>query len=166
MSPASARSAPFRDHVLPGDPAAVRRIVESTGFFRPDEVAVAAELVETRLRDGEGSGYFFLFAAEGAETVGYACYGPIACTIGSYDLFWIAVDRDHQGRGLGRRLLDEVERRIRDAGGRRVYIETSAQERYEPTRAFYRRCGYRVEATLAGFYAEGDDKVIFCRALA
>ena len=33
--------------------------------------------------------------------VGYACYGPIACTVASYDLYWIAVDPQFQRHGIG-----------------------------------------------------------------
>ncbi len=44
-------------------------------------------------------------------------------------------------------------------------IETSAGERYVPTRGFYLKNGYRVEATMADFYSPGDGKVIFVKDL-
>lgn len=169
----SARSTPsdaprgitFREAVEPGDQQAVRRIVESTGFFYPAEVDVAVELVQERLQKGEASGYHFVFATrEGEGPTAYACFGPIACTVGSYDLYWIAVMNDARGTGLGRRVLAEAERRIAHAGGMRVYIETSSRELYEPTRQFYLRCGYRIAAVLVDFYAPGDDKVVLVKA--
>ncbi len=155
----------FRHDVLTADPAAVRRIVESTGFFYAAECDVAVELVEERLAKGEASGYSFAFAELNGRPVAYACYGPIACTAGSFDLFWIAVDQGHQRLGLGRLLLEESERLIRGAGGRRVYIETSNRAQYQPTRAFYERCGYHCEAVLKEFYGPGDDKVVYVKAL-
>lgn len=153
----------WRDAPRPGDRAAVRSLVEGTGFFHPFEVDVAVELVEERLARGEASGYHFVFADEGEALGGYACFGPIACTEGSFDLYWIAVGPGSQRRGLGRRLLAEAETRIRARGGRRVYVETSSRPLYEPTRAFYRACGYREEARLEAFYAPGDDKVILVK---
>ena len=105
------------------------------------------------------------FAEIDGVTAGYACYGPIACTVWSYDLYWIAVDPAHQGRGLGRALVEESERLIRDAGGRRVYIETSGKPQYVPTRGFYERCGYRLDVELAEFYGPGDSKVVYVKAL-
>jgi GNAT superfamily N-acetyltransferase len=143
----------------------VRRIVESTGFFYPAECDVAVELVEERLAKGEASGYYFVFAELDGRPAAYACYGPIACTVGSFDLFWIAVDQEHQRVGLGRRVLEESERLIRAAGGRRVYIETSNRAQYQPTRTFYERCGYHCEAVLKEFYGAGDDKVVYVKAL-
>lgn len=155
----------LRDEIGPADVANVRRIVASTGFFHAHEIDVAVELVETRLAQGFNSGYYFVFADHGADTVGYACYGPIACTEGSFDLYWIAVEEGRRGKGLGRMLLDEAEKRIAFALGRRVYVETSSRPQYEPTRQFYLRCGYRIDAVLEDFYAPGDGKVILVKAL-
>ncbi len=155
----------LREQVRVADADAVREIVSSTGFFRPDEIEIAVELVTERLSRGEASGYLFLFAEVTGATAGYACYGPIGCTLGSFDLYWIAVHADYQGRGLGRLLLTESERRIRAAGGRRIYIETSLKDQYAPTRGFYEACGYVEEAVLREFYAPGDDKVIFGKSV-
>jgi ribosomal protein S18 acetylase RimI-like enzyme len=155
----------FRYEVTPADRDVVRGIVESTGFFNPEEVEIAVELVDDRLADGPASGYHFVFAERDGRTGGYTCYGHITGTAASYDLYWIAVDASHRRGGLGRRLLDESERLIRDAGGQRVYAETSNRGQYAPTRAFYERCGYHLEALLKDFYAPGDDKAIFVKAL-
>jgi GNAT superfamily N-acetyltransferase len=156
----------FRSEPRSSDVEAVRRIVSSTGFFYGHEVAVAVELVEERLSKGEASGYWFIFADDAAgRTVGYACYGPVPCTVGSYDLYWIAVEEGQRGGGVGRRLMAEVELRTGAAGGRRIYIETSSRPLYAPTRGFYERCGYVEEARLAEFYGEGDDKIVYSKAL-
>lgn len=156
----------LRDEVAPNDVDAVAALVRATGFFRPDEVDVATELVEDRLEHGDRSSYHFLLLDdEGGRLTGYACFGPIACTVASYDLYWIAVLPSLQGRGLGRFLLAESEHRIAALGGRRVYVETSSQSSYAATRSFYLRCGYRQEAELCDFYAPGDGKIIYCRLL-
>jgi len=148
------------------DVGAVREIVSSTGFFHPAEIDVAVELVEEYLQRGPASGYRFVFAETAGRVIGYTCYGPIACAVGSFDLYWIAVHRDQRGRGLGRWLLAETERRIAAADGRGVYVETSGRAQYEPTRRFYEACGYRCEAALRDFYAPGDDKLIYVKMLA
>lgn len=150
----------------PADSAAVRALVESTGMFSPAEVDVAEELVRERLQRGEDSGYYFVFVERDSRLLGYACYGPIACTEGSYDLHWIAVHPSGQGQGIGRGLLETVERLIRSLAGRHLYIETSNRAQYAPTRAFYLRCGYQPAAVLTDFYAPGDDKVIYVKHLA
>jgi len=159
------RGVVFRDDVVPEDGERVRRLVDITGFFHPEEVAVAQELVEERLQKGEASGYRFIMADHYGRLVGYACFGPIPCTEASYDLYWIAVHPDFQGRGLGRRLLAEAEGRIKTAGGRRIYVDTSQRAQYASTRAFYESRGYRLETVLKDFYAVGDGKAIYCKSL-
>lgn len=153
----------FRYSVVPADRDRVRDIVESTGFFHSFEVDVAVELVDQRLAQGEASGYYFVFAEADGQTLGYTCYGPIAATVGSFDLYWIAVHRAHQGRKLGRVLLEESERLMRAVGARGIYAETSNRPQYAPTRTFYEHFGYRCAAVLKDFYAVGDDKVIYVR---
>jgi ribosomal protein S18 acetylase RimI-like enzyme len=156
----------YREEPRAADLARIRAIVEATGFFSTEESAVAVELADDRLAKGPASDYHFLFAEDAGEMLGYATYGPIALTHGSWDLYWIAVDPQAQGRGVGRALLAETERRIAHAGGRRLYVETSSRRQYEPTRAFYASCGYRLAATLDDFYAPGDGKMVFVKPLA
>lgn len=156
----------LRSQVAPSDRDAVRQIVEATGFFRPDEVHVAVELVDETLTKGEAAGYYFIFVEVDGKVAGYACYGPIACTLGSYDLYWIAVGTNYQGQGLGQILLREAERQIMERGGRHIYIETSGRPQYTPTRAFYERCGYEVVAVLPEFYDREDDKVVWRKVCA
>ncbi|MDZ7371200.1 MAG: GNAT family N-acetyltransferase [candidate division KSB1 bacterium] len=157
--------ATFRRTVLPQDRESVREIVTSAGFFYPAEIPIAVELVNERLEKGEASGYHFIFAEIDGKTVGYACYGPIPCTMASWDLYWIAVHQKVRGQGIGKALLRECEAAVRNAGGRRLYIETSGRELYAPTRAFYLANGCILEATLKDFYAPGDDKCIFVKVL-
>ena len=155
----------LRYDVTPADRDAVRELCESTGFFYPEETDVAVELVDERLAKGAASGYHFVFAERHGRVVGYTNYGVIACTQSSYDLYWIVVHESCRGQGLGRLLLAETERLIHQAGGTRVYIETSSRPLYQPTRVFYERCGYHEDAVLKDFYAPQDDKVIFVRSL-
>jgi D-alanine-D-alanine ligase len=155
----------LREEVRSDDRAAVREIVASTGMFYDHEIDVAVELVDERIKRGPASGYSFVFAEIDGRVVGYSCYGLIACTVHSYDVFWIAVDKNCQGLGLGRLLLEETERRIAAAGGHRIYLETSSREQYLPTRTFYERCHYRLDVTMEEFYGPGDSKVIYVKVV-
>lgn len=152
----------FRTTLELNDPERIREIVRSTGFFYDFETEVAAELAETALKDGqEKSGYFFLFAETGNVTAGYSCFGPIACTKGSFDLYWIAVHNDFRNKGAGKLLLYETHKLIEKMGGRLVIAETSGTEKYLPTRDFYLKNNYKPEAVIKDFYHPGDDKCLF-----
>ena len=155
----------YRDTVHPSDPEAIFRLTESCELFYPEETAVARELAEERLARGPSSGYEFLFAETDGIVIGYTCFGPIPLTQGRFDLYWIAVQKDLQGTGIGRRLLQLTEVRIQEMKGRRIYVETSSRKIYEPTHQFYHACAYRTETVLKDFYADGDDKVIYLKDL-
>ncbi len=158
-------SVAIRTHVLPTDPGSVEGIVNSSGFFRPDEVPVAVELINEGLEKGKDSGYEFVFVDVEGRTAAYACFGSIPCTLYSYDLYWIATHEDFRGMGLGKIVLWEVEKAVAALGGKAVYIETSCLPKYEPTRAFYLKNDYIEKARFDDFYNDGDDKVVYVKRL-
>ncbi len=156
----------LRADVRPEDPPRIRRLVAATGFFSLEETQVAGELAEERLATGDKSGYHFLLAERGGQLVGYTCFGPVPMTESSFDLYWIAVQPECQGKGVGRMLLSETQKRVRAAGGLRLYIETSLRAQYNGTRAFYEKNGFRLESLLEDFYAPGDGRATYSRKLA
>jgi len=155
----------LRHELFPSDREAIGRIIRSSNLFYEYEVGVALELVDERLAKGPASGYHFIFAEEPGRVLGYTCYGPIACTKWSFDLFWIAVLQELRGKGIGRMLLAETEKAVRTMEGKRIYIETSSRHDYRLTQDFYRTCGYAIESVLKEFYGPADDKMIFVKEL-
>lgn len=144
---------------------AVRGILERTNVFRPEEIDVALEVLDSYF-DHPGRDYTAVGAfTHGGDLLGYVCYGPTPCTIGTWDLYWIAVAPEQHGKGTGTLLLREVERRLALVDARLVIIETSSQPVYEPTRRFYEARGYDEVARVPDFYAPGDDRVIFAKRI-
>jgi ribosomal protein S18 acetylase RimI-like enzyme len=86
-------------------------------------------------------------------------------TEGTWQLWWIVVQNDLQGKGLGGRMLKQVEKHALELGGRVLFIETSSQKKYDPTRKFYLKYGYLLEARMRGFYAAGDDMMVYRKSL-
>ena len=155
----------WRSALRPEDPPKIRNLVIATGMFSADEEAIAEELAEERIERGRVSGYEFILAFEGERLIGYTCYGKIPGSELSWDLYWIAVAPDQQGKGLGGRLLERTEAAIRRAGGRALYADTSSRPSYDKTRAFYTGHGFALAADLADFYRPGDGKTIYRKEL-
>ncbi len=148
-----------------GDRDAIVQLVRDTKFFRDDEVDVAAEVLDDALKSGP-SGHYQSFTAElGGRTVGWVCHGPTPCTVGTYDIYWLAVSPESQGHGVGRHLMRFAEDQIRAAGGRLAVVETAGRAIYDATRAFYQRIGYFEASRLPEFYAENDDKIVYLKKL-
>jgi ribosomal protein S18 acetylase RimI-like enzyme len=141
----------------------LERLTAATGLFRPEEVAIAVELLDDALAGDDD--YRFLGAYAEDALVGYACWGPTPGTSGTFDLYWIVVDPASQGKGVGTELLRAVEAKLRTDDGRLIVVETSSRGQYAPTRAFYERRGYVQAARLPGYYAPGDDLIIYLKDL-
>ncbi|MFO7370772.1 MAG: GNAT family N-acetyltransferase [Bacteroidales bacterium] len=154
----------FREQLVPEDIRKIGEVLESSGFFHSYEVDVARELASLNLEKGAAtSGYHFIVAHEADTMLGYCCYGPNPCTESSYDLYWIAVHKDHMKMGLGRQLMHLAEQAIEKLGGTLVWVETSGRAIYESTRKFYLSLDYDKVAALPDFYAPGDDKIVFMK---
>jgi len=141
------------------------KILQNTPEFKPSEVVVAEELIDSCLRDPGHSGYYTLVAEVGSAIAGYICYGPTPLTDGTWDIYWMAVTREERGQGIGSALVEAAEKEIARAEGRLSIIETSSMVTYEKARRFYLNHGYKVIASVPDFYTAGDDKLILQKRL-
>lgn len=149
----------------PEDRASVLGLLEKTGFFRPDELKIAAEVYDEAIAAGSDGDYQSFVAFKVQETIGWICFGPTPCTLGTYDIYWLGVDPNCQKAGVGRSLVQYACQQIKNRTGRLVVVDTSGSRRYEPSRCFYEKLGFVRAAQIADFYAIGDDKVIYIKRL-
>jgi ribosomal protein S18 acetylase RimI-like enzyme len=147
------------------DKASLLPILASTPEFKPIEVEVAEEVIDSYLAHGVESGYYIQVAEDDGQVLGYVCFGETPCTVGTWDIYWIAVDKAKRGQKIGKTLSDVAEKAIREAGGRLIIIETSSVPLYENTRKFYLARDYEVIARIPDFYSVGDDKIILQKKL-
>ncbi len=146
-----------RDNVI----ALVRR----TNVFSEEEIEVAGELLDIVLNEPNQNDYIVYVSSEESAVTGYFCIGQTPLTVGTYDLYWIAVDPDHQGKGIGKHLLRFAEQLVKETGGRLIVAETSSTEKYRATRMFYQQSGYAEVTRIRDYYRNGDDLVIYGKYL-
>ncbi len=155
-------TAPALRPLSAADRRRIEEITRAVLVFRDDEVPVALEVFDGAV--GGSPDYLALGATVDERLVGWICWGPTPCTLGTYDLYWMAVDPAMQGSGIGAALLREMEGRL--AGSARlIVVETAGRPDYRPTRAFYEARGYRKAAIIPDFYAPGDDQVVYVKTL-
>jgi ribosomal protein S18 acetylase RimI-like enzyme len=148
------------------DKDAIRIILRDTQMFHDDEIDVAMSVIDEYLDGNEESGYWSYVAVNPADRViGFTIVGPNPITIGTYDLYWIAVDQSQQGKGVGRELLLYAEKLVTKQKGRLIIAETSSRPIYLRTRSFYKQQGYSELAQICDYYNVGDDLIIFGKYL-
>ena len=150
--------------LIDSDRASIEKILIETKHFNEDEIKVAMELVDIHINDANQMDYI-IHVYEDDETKnvsGYICYGKRPLTESTYDLYWIAVDANIHGKGIGSSLVRFMENDLKkNYNGRLVLIETSGKPSYENERKFYTKNGYDVQTTIKDFYRQGDDLVVF-----
>ena len=141
-------------------------ILRATGVFSAEEVGVALELIDIALADADQKDYLIRSAdGDDGRVLGYYCIGPTPMTAGTYDLYWIAVDPATQNTGVGRALIAHAEELAASRGCTLLIAETSTKPSYEGTHRFYHRAGYEELSRIGGYYAPGDDLVIYGKYL-
>ena len=76
------------------DTPAVLEMIRRTTFFRPDEEAIAHE-VPSRPPPATAAAISRMSPSP-ADVCGWVCFGATPCTLGTFDVYWIAVDPDRQ----------------------------------------------------------------------
>jgi len=148
------------------DRKGVEEILRSTEFFYEFEIQTALEIADETLEKGsEECGYYWLKITDEDGLVAFANYGKNSFSVHSWDLYWIAVHNNSRNKKLGSVLLRAAEEDVRERGGKILWIETSGRPLYAPTESFYKRNGYKLEASLTDFYGPGDPKQIYMKVL-
>ena len=149
----------LRHDPRPGDAELLAAIAAACGNFAPAEIAFVPEILAQLAEQGaEASGYRLLVAEDLDGPAGFAIYGPIPATDGSYDLYWIATHPRARGRGAGRLLLAEAARRAAAEGAARLFIETETGADYAAAHRLYESCGFPLTATVPDYYRSGSGK--------
>ena len=145
----------------PGDTEALVKLAAGTNVFKPHEIVALEEVLGDYHAENHAHGHQAVTFEQNGQILGFAYFAPAAMTDRTWYLYWIAVDKDVQARGVGAFLLRHAEEAIRKAGGRLFLIETSSLPQYALTRKFYLKHAYEQHAVLRDYYADGDDMVIF-----
>lgn len=150
---------------VPADTRALLALTAQTGVFKPHEIVALDEVLADYHATNHRLGHHSVTYEEGQEILGFAYYAPAAMTDRTWYLYWIAVTKHIQARGIGGELLKYIEDDIRSQRGRILLIETSSLPYYDLTRKFYVKHDYQQAAVIDDFYADGDNLLVFRKRL-
>lgn len=155
----------FRNRLAKDDICIIRKIANSTGFFDKNDVRINVDIAE-RLLCHKDKGHKFLLADYCGKTVAYVCYGKISdAKDGTYEIFWLSTLNEYRGAGIGRQLINHLIKKLYRKGAKRIYVKTDSKEQYAPTRRFYEKCGFQLQAVLPKYYDDNDNCCIYALQL-
>ncbi len=139
----------------------LKNVIDSTGLF-PSELL--DDMIADYFNNSNSPDIWLTLEVDEAPVVIAYC-APERLTSGTYNLYLIAVLKDHQGKGLGASMMQYIEQMLKEQGHRVLLVETSGLPEFELTRRFYDKSNYQREAVIREFYQKGEDKIIFLKKL-
>ncbi|MBU0651076.1 GNAT family N-acetyltransferase [bacterium] len=136
--------------------------LKSLKIFKQEEIECALELIDIYLNNDKQTDYECYSCINEKDVFwGYVCFGKVPLTDAVYDLYWIVVDPDIHRQGIGRKLMEFVEDKLKSRNARKLLLETASLPVYEATRNFYIALGYKEIARIKDFYSLGDDRITY-----
>jgi len=107
---------------IPDDTPLLLALAEGTGVFKPHEIQALREVLDDYHASNRALGHRSVTQEQDGQVIGFAYYAPAAMTDRTWYLYWIAVSKRIQARGIGGALLRHAEEDIRRAGGRAIAV--------------------------------------------
>lgn len=140
-------------------------LATSTGAFTSVELEVLEGVLDDYLHF-PSEGYIIFDERIGAEVIGFIVFARSPLTAYGWDIYWLAVRKEYQGKGYGKLLVQRVEGHIQDRMKKAILrVETSSQNLYAHARNLYMKLGFKRVGVIEDFYSEGDDNIIFYKNL-
>jgi len=143
------------------DLPALQKVLDETELF-PSEMLpdMAAGFPENQDVDE-----LWMTCESDSKAIGFCYAVPEQLAQGTWNMLAITVSPSQQNCGAGKLLTASLENKLRKQGGRVLIADTSGTDEFSATRRFYLSSGYCEEARIRDFWALGDDKVTFWKAL-
>jgi len=151
-----------------GEVELIKKLAIDTNLFGIEEVGFFDETLAGFFDGSLEDNYWLVVEDTDSQVIAAAYFAPEPFSDRMWNLYFIAVAPEHQGRGLGASLMQAAEEQLRSSGedvARVLIVETSSTDQYAQTRTFYQKLGYDEEARIRQFYGPSDDKVVFWKSL-
>ncbi|MCX6816186.1 MAG: GNAT family N-acetyltransferase [Candidatus Aenigmarchaeota archaeon] len=116
-------------------------------------------------RFGKGQEMFFGYT-ENKELIGYVTLIPFFPGYKHCEVYWLAVRKKNQGKGIGRTLMHFIENYAKKKGFRKVFAYTG--KNMKKTRKFYEKIGYKFVNEFPGYYGYktgNTTAVLYCKRI-
>lgn len=129
--------------------------IEKSSF---PEYPYSIEVFKTLLKDYKK---YFLVSKSKGRVIGYACGRIFREKIG--EIVSIAVAPDFRRKGIGRKLMLELESRFKNDGIKFTRLEVSVKN--SDAIKFYRSLGYEISKLTKSYYPNGSDALTMIKLL-
>jgi ribosomal protein S18 acetylase RimI-like enzyme len=142
----------------------VEMAVRTQVFWMQDMEILKEVLLD--FKNNPTTNYTVFTEKEDTKMLGFVIFGRSPMTKYSWDIYWLVVDKEVQGKGIGKKLLQRVESHVLEKDAKAVFrVETSSKIEYGVARNFYLKQKFAECGRIPGFYSDGDDLVILYKKI-
>jgi ribosomal protein S18 acetylase RimI-like enzyme len=149
----------------PADKQSILDLMVAAGLFVREALPPIEAIFDESFSEGVRAERRWIVCEHDGQLAGAAYYAHETVSDRVWNLFMIAVLPDTQGRGIGQEIVRHVEVELTSQGERILIVETSSLEDFARTRKFYIELGFVEEARIRRYYGDGNDKIVFYKAL-
>lgn len=140
-------------------------LAQETDYFISSEIEILKDVLN-EYRRSPNSGYIIFKNEVEGNLAGFVIFGKVPGTVFSWEIYWIVVGKNYQGRRIGKALIKMVEDYILNQNETAILrVETSGKSSYLKTRDFYLNYGFSEVGKIVDFYAPGDDLIILSKKI-
>jgi ribosomal protein S18 acetylase RimI-like enzyme len=154
----------------PGDRPALAALLCDTGLFGAEDLAAVTALMDEALAGRRPGHHWRVAEPQSAPPwdapaepgiVAAALVAPEPFGDRVANLLFLGTLQAWRRRGAADALVRAVAAAERAANTRLLLVDTGSSEALAPAGALYARAGFTQEATIRGYYGEGEDKVTY-----
>lgn len=136
-------------------------IAASSPAFKPSEINILSEVIDDYIKKPDDD-YIIIDEMIDNKEAGFVVFGSASLTDYAWDIYWLAVDKAYQRKGLGKKLIKStVDYALKKADKAILRIEASGRATNEKVLAFYQALGFIEGGRIPDFYSDKDDLVIY-----
>jgi ribosomal protein S18 acetylase RimI-like enzyme len=147
--------------IKPSDMEGLRRVIISSELF---PVEYLDEMIADYLNNPNSQDVWFTCIDGTLPTAVGFCI-PEKFTSGTYNLLALGVLKGVQRTGVATKMMQFLEKKLREMGARVLIVETSSDDAQRAARGLYFKIGYTEIAVIKDFWSEGEDKIVFWKKL-
>jgi GNAT superfamily N-acetyltransferase len=146
------------------DRDALIRILDDI-FNKEDSRAAKKDIIfEAELKkDRIGDDWTYWVAESGGRFVGFV--GIVDSKAGSPWIAWLGVKKSHQGKGIGKKLLEYVIMEVKKRKAKQLFVEGGTLPMFKKANNLYRKYGFRDKFKIKDYWCRGDHLIVMCKKL-
>ena len=119
--------------------------------------------IEEELNEESTPLYERFVATLDGKVVGFSALKRSSDTKHSWAVYWLAVDSNYSGQGIGTQLVEKVIEEAKTKNTACLYVETCGCEDQISARKLYEKCGFKKVGEVPDYYEVGHPKVTYFR---